>query len=354
MNRRIITGLLVSMVLLTLLAVSTSTAVADTTVSIDNASADKDATTTTPIKITGLTEQLGTATVVLEYNANVEVVGVTSGTMGTVTPGIDNTAHRTTIVWSTATGVTGAQTFAVVELKAVGDPDTISPLDITVTEFLATDLGEITVDDDDGEFTVGGTPSSNAIVSIDNASADKDATTTTPIKITGLTEQLGTATVVLEYNANVEVVGVTSGTMGTVTPGIDNTAHRTTIVWSTATGVTGAQTFAVVELKAVGDPDTISPLDITVTEFLATDLGEITVDDDDGVFTVGGTPMCGDVDNDGDVDIDDVVESYILAIVSPGYLWAADVDCDQDVDIDDVVEIYIRAIIDPAHVLHCC
>ena len=63
---------------------------------------------------------------------------------------------------------------------------------------------------------------------------------------------------------------------------------------------------------------------------------------------------CGDVDNDGDVDIDDVVESYILAIVSPGYLWAADVDCDGDVDIDDVVDIYIRAIIDPTYELHCC
>jgi hypothetical protein len=63
--------------------------------------------------------------------------------------------------------------------------------------------------------------------------------------------------------------------------------------------------------------------------------------------------LCGDVDDDGDVDIDDVVESYILAIVSPAYLWAADVDCDQDVDIDDVVDIYIRAIIDPTYELYC-
>jgi hypothetical protein len=75
---------------------------------------------------------------------------------------------------------------------------------------------------------------------------------------------------------------------------------------------------------------------------------------EDYMVRIGTEPICGDVDNDGDIDIDDVVECYILAIVSPGYLWAADVDCDGDVDIDDVVHIYIRAIIDPTHVLHCC
>jgi hypothetical protein len=97
-----------------------------------------------------------------------------------------------------------------------------------------------------------------------------------------------------------------------------------------------------IERLVAGMPDTAPPRNGTIYSATWTD---------GSAQCRGG---CGDVDNDGDVDIDDAVESYILAIVSPGYLWAAVVDCDQDVDIDDVVEIYIRAIIDPTHVLHCC
>ena len=66
---------------------------------------------------------------------------------------------------------------------------------------------------------------------------------------------------------------------------------------------------------------------------------------------------CGDVDCDVDVDMNDVVDTYIRAIINSAYplnlAWAADVDGDADVDMNDVVNVYIRAIIDSEHELHC-
>ena len=74
---------------------------------------------------------------------------------------------------------------------------------------------------------------------------------------------------------------------------------------------------------------------------------------------VNGTAQgvdCGDVDCDGDVDVDDVIETYKRAC-NPGYSlnqpWTADVDCDGDIDVDDVIEVYKRAC-NPGYELHCC
>ena len=131
-----------------------------------------------------------------------------------------------------------------------------------------------------------------AVVAIDDASAAQSATTTTPITITGLSQQLGAATVILAYDADVEVVDVKPGTMGTATVGIDNTMRTTTITWFDASGigVTGDQTFATVELKAIGSPGETSPLGITVTTFTGADTNPLPFTDDDGLFTIEGVP----------------------------------------------------------------
>jgi len=318
MNIRSISGLAVPMFLLVLaMAVTSLPAAAVVQVSIDDASADQGASTTTDISITQLTEQLGAATIVLEYDADVEVVSVTPGTMGdfAAAPGIDNANHRTTITWYKATGVTGDQTFAQVELEALGAAGETSPLDLTITTFDSTSGTAIGVGDDDGTFTVSGV-SQDAIVSIDDASATQGASTTTDISITQLTEQLGAATIVLEYDADVEVVSVTPGTMGdfAAAPGIDNANHRTTITWYKATGVTGDQTFAQVELEALGAAGETSPLDLTITTFDSTSGTAIGVNDDDGTFTVGApnnpptvtvtSPVSGTVSGTIDVTAD--------------------------------------------------
>ena len=168
----------------------------------------------------------------------------------------------------------------------------------------------------------------NAQVSIaDDVSAAHGAKTTTPILITQLTEQLGAATIVLAYDADVEVVSVTPGTMGdfAAAPAIDNPNHKTTITWFKATGVTGDQTFAQVELKALGAAGETSTLDIQITTFDSTGGAAIGVDDDDGLFTITApNTYYADDDNDGYGDPDD---SVVAGSAPAGYV-EDNTDCD--------------------------
>lgn len=65
--------------------------------------------------------------------------------------------------------------------------------------------------------------------------------------------------------------------------------------------------------------------------------------------------LCGDVDDNGYISANDVVEAYRRA-VDPNYPvlseWAADVDGNGYVSANDVVEIY-RTAVDPTHSLNC-
>lgn len=65
--------------------------------------------------------------------------------------------------------------------------------------------------------------------------------------------------------------------------------------------------------------------------------------------------LCGDVDCNGYISANDVVETYRRA-VDPNYHlpseWAADVDGNGYISANDVVEIY-RAAVDPNHTLNC-
>lgn len=67
------------------------------------------------------------------------------------------------------------------------------------------------------------------------------------------------------------------------------------------------------------------------------------------------TGMCGDVDSDYSVTINDVVDTY-FRVINPSYPleceWCADVDNDSSITINDVVEIYYR-VIDPSYPLNC-
>jgi hypothetical protein len=64
---------------------------------------------------------------------------------------------------------------------------------------------------------------------------------------------------------------------------------------------------------------------------------------------------CGDVDCDGFVSANDVIETYRKA-VNPEYpvvcVWCTDVDSDGFISANDVIEIYRRAV-NPSYPLNC-
>ena len=70
---------------------------------------------------------------------------------------------------------------------------------------------------------------------------------------------------------------------------------------------------------------------------------------------VAASAVCGDVDCDGTVTINDVIEVY-LYVVDPSYhissCWAADVDGALGITVNDVIEVYLR-VVDPSHQLYC-
>ncbi|MEA1866036.1 MAG: cohesin domain-containing protein [Euryarchaeota archaeon] len=156
MNKQNILRLLVPVILLVLATAVASLPAAAATISIDDASAAQGATTTTPIGITQLTEQLGAATIVVEYDSDVKVVSVTSGTMGDpASANINNAEHKTIISWFSTAGVTGNQTFAYVELEAIGDSGEGGPLELTVDSFVITKFDDITHVVDNGWLSIG-------------------------------------------------------------------------------------------------------------------------------------------------------------------------------------------------------
>lgn len=67
------------------------------------------------------------------------------------------------------------------------------------------------------------------------------------------------------------------------------------------------------------------------------------------------TTICGDVDCNGFVSANDVIETYMKAVdptYELKYYWAADVDNNTYISVNDVIEIYLKAV-DPEHVLNC-
>jgi len=288
-NKKILTGLLFSAVVLVGLVVcGISPVAAQVTVSIQNATADTGQTVTVPINITGVTN-LATADIWLSYNKDVVVVdSVTAGDLGAITVGIDNATGVTKMNWFSTTGVTGDKVFAYVTLKAVGSAGQNSALDLDVKELTDAVGSPITPTVTDGTFGIPTGPP--AVVSIQDASATPGQTTTVPVNIAGVTD-LATADIWLLYNKDVVVVdSVTNGELGAITVGIDNATGVTKMNWFSTTGVTGTKVFAYVTLKAVGSAGQQSALDLDVKELTDASANPITHEGDDGVFTVA-TPV---------------------------------------------------------------
>ena len=287
-NKKILTGLLFSAVVLVGLVVCISPVAAQVTVSIQNATADTGETVTVPINIAGVSD-LATADIWLSYDKDVVIVeNVTNGNLGAITVGIDNATGVTKMNWFSAAGVTGDFVFVYVTLKAVGSAGQQSDLDLDVKELTDALGNPITPTVEDGVFEI--PPPPPAVVSIQDATAAPEQTVTVPVNIADVTN-LATADIWLSYNKDVVIVeSVTDGDLGAITVGIDNATGVTKMNWFSSTGETGDFVFAYVTLKAVGSAEQQSALDLDVKELTDASANPITHEGDDGVFTVA-TPV---------------------------------------------------------------
>jgi PGF-CTERM protein len=157
--------------IMVLLAISlvafASPALAQTTVSIGNATVAVDGETTLPIFINNVEDPDGVGTADIKLSFDSDVVRVTASTAGdfdSITPEVTHNesgagsyvtfkAHQ-----SNATGITSGAMVTAVTLKAVGAAGQESPLDISITTLAdnTSDGNDIPADDVDGIFTVGG------------------------------------------------------------------------------------------------------------------------------------------------------------------------------------------------------
>jgi PKD repeat protein len=128
-----------------------------TTISIADANAQPDCSTTTQITIDDMTN-FGAATVTLSYDPKVvHITSVAAGDVGTPIANIDNTAGTATIAAyvSTVTGPDSPITFASLELLAVGSSGETSPLTLGVTTFTDADGTSVSATAESGVFTIG-------------------------------------------------------------------------------------------------------------------------------------------------------------------------------------------------------
>ncbi|MBW1939583.1 MAG: hypothetical protein JRI67_12670 [Deltaproteobacteria bacterium] len=157
--------------IMVLLAVSlvafASPALAQTTVSIGNATVAVDGETTLPIFINNVDDPDGVGTADIKLSFDSDVVRMTASTAGDFDSITPNVAHNESgaasyvtfmAYQSNATGLTSGAIVTTVTLKAVGTAGQESPLDISIATLAdnTSDSNDISADDVDGIFTVGG------------------------------------------------------------------------------------------------------------------------------------------------------------------------------------------------------
>ena len=85
------------------------------------------------------------------------------------------------------------------------------------------------------------------------------------------------------------------------------------------------------------------------------DMGVFVTENEIIGYTESPPKECGDVNFDGHISIDDVIEAY-RKIIDPEYyiqsMLVTDVDGDSRISINDVIEIY-RRVVNPEYELHC-
>ena len=270
----------------------------------------------------------------LNITINEADAGELSKTFVSLAPGASETVHL--IVSDSTGGVYNTTIEAVLE----GDP---SKKDVITVETTVETEAVTIIAIDDAIASTGG----------DDA--------VTPVVINNVVNA-GVVCIDIYYDPSVvRVVDVVEGDFDFTTSSIDNTAGvvRVGAMQVASSGLNGDVLLADVTLQAKGGPGNTSTLSIDINELkdATPQCNPIHAGVEDGIFTV--SCLCGDVNGDGDVLLDDAIHLMKHCAREPGFEQinecASDVGCDGVIGMADAMYLAKHCVGVPGfEKLHCC
>ncbi|MEA1866073.1 MAG: cohesin domain-containing protein [Euryarchaeota archaeon] len=333
---------------------------ASTMVSIEDAKAPEGGTVEVPIRVTGVTNMCG-VDILLSYDTDVvSVAEMKAGNLESVTSSKDDDNGTVKMVWDATDGKTGDFVVMYVTLKAEGTTGANCALDLNVNELYDCDLEDIEHSVRDGAFEVGNGTTTDETAEVyfspQRSIAPFDETATVKICVDSKNNSFQSGQLNITYSS--EYANVTDWALNsddfpmglcTLTPGG---------VWITvvASGqLTGEHTIGTLTIQRVEDACHTAQLVFVEPSLLCEDSGqEVEVAWNNGIFTCDG--VCGDVNEDGAVDIEDVtllLNHVNLPFAYPICEWCGDVTGDGVIDVRDVT-LLLNHVNNPKDCPLCC
>ena len=200
------------------------------------------------------------------------------------------------------------------------------------------------------------------IIAIDDAIASTGGNDdVTPVMINNVVNA-GVVRIDIHYDPSVVwVVDVADGDFDFITSSIDNAAGvvRIGAMQVASSGLNGDVLLAEVTLQAKGGPGNTSALSIDIKELkdATPQCNPIRTGVEDGIFTV--SCLCGDVNGDGNVLLDDAMYLMKHCVKAPGFEQinecASDVNCDGAIEMADAMYLAKHCVgVQGFEKLHCC
>ncbi|MEA3325166.1 MAG: cohesin domain-containing protein [Euryarchaeota archaeon] len=211
-------------------------------------------------------------------------------------------------------------------------------------------------------FTTAAVNVTTTIIAIDDAIASAGGNDdVTPVMINNVVN-VGVVRIDIHYDPSVVwVVDVADGDFDFVTSSIDNAAGvvRIGAMQVASSGLNGDVMLAEVTLQAKGCPGDTSALSIDLKELkdATPQCNPIQTGVEDGIFTV--SCLCGDVNGDGNVLLDDAMYLMKHCVKEPGFEQinecASDINCDGAIEMADAMYLAKHCVgVQGFEKLHCC